>query len=217
VPTLEKHPDEKLDYLVDWSDELATGETIATSAWDVPAGLTGSDETNDDTSTLIFLAGGTAGTEYLVTNTITTSRGVINEHYLTIHVGVRSTYDPDTDVGKVRLLISDVDLDNGPIFTDAEIATFLILEAVSVRRAAAQALDVIASNEALVQKRIQILDLRTDGPAVARALRDHAAALRDQVDSGVESDEDGEFEIAQMVTGPFGHRQAVWNGWLRRL
>jgi hypothetical protein len=37
---------------------------------------------------------------------------------------VPATYDPTTDAGKVRLLISDTDVTT-PIFTDVEIATFL--------------------------------------------------------------------------------------------
>lgn len=91
-----------------------------------------------------------------------------------------------TDLDTVRLIISD--LGTPPTFSDPEIESFLAMEDGSVKLAAAQALDTIASNEAMVSKRIKTLDLQTDGPAVAKSLREHATALRDQVVGG-------EFEI----------------------
>lgn len=85
--------------------------------------------------------------------------------------------DYGNPVGQVRLLISDVGSE--PIFTDDQIATFLTIE-VGVKRAAAAALDTIASSEALVSKKITTMDRSADGPAVADALRKHAVALRAQ-------------------------------------
>ena len=92
-----------------------------------------------------------------------------------------------TDVSKVRLLINDVDGENR-IFSDDEINVFIEFEGDNLRLAAAQALDAIASNEALVSKRIRTLGLSTDGPAVAKALRDHADRLRAQVADADEGD-----------------------------
>ena len=93
------------------------------------------------------------------------------------------TYDLSTEAGKVRLLITDTDHDN-EIFADNEIATFLSLTAVDgsndINLAAAMALETIAASEALVQKKIKLLDLTTDGPAVATSLRAAAKILRDQ-------------------------------------
>lgn len=86
-----------------------------------------------------------------------------------------------TEVDQVRLLISDVDEDNA-LFTDDQIGVFLDLE-VGVKRAAAAALDTIASSEVLVSKKIRTMDRETDGPAVADALRKHATALRLQADA----------------------------------
>ena len=108
--------------------------------------------------------------------------------------GLPPTMDPTTMIGQVRLLATDVDEDN-LIFRDAEITAFLTLEGDSVRLAAAQALDTIASNEALVSKKIRTQDLATDGPAVAAELRARAAALRKQVEDGAETDDSG-FDIA---------------------
>lgn len=98
------------------------------------------------------------------------------------------TYDLDTDAGKVRLLISDIGGTGGSgaefIFDDDEIDTFLSMESGIVYRASAVALRTIAANEAFVSKRIQFLELKTDGPAVAKALRELAAEFDKQADEG---------------------------------
>jgi len=70
-----KDPDSIIDYGVDWSNWLATGETITSSAWIVPAGLTNDSDSNTSTATAIFLSGGTSGTTYELTNRVTTSGG----------------------------------------------------------------------------------------------------------------------------------------------
>lgn len=88
------------------------------------------------------------------------------------------TYDLTTDAGKVRLIITDTDPAN-VIFIDEEITAFLELND-GILTAAAMALDTIADNEILVQKRISLLDLKTDGPSEAKELRVHADSLRKQ-------------------------------------
>lgn len=125
------------------------------------------------------------------------------------------TYDVSTSAGLVRLITTDSDAATA-IFADAEIDAFLALHSGNVLLAAAQALDTIASSEALVQKKIHLLDLQTDGPAVAKALRDHAATLRKQAeDEAAAADVDGAFDIAEMVFEPFGTREALYNAALR--
>lgn len=97
------------------------------------------------------------------------------------------TVDPASDIGRVRLLISDVDA-SAPLFTDEQIQAFLDMEGGTVKRAAATALDTIASSEALVSKKISTSDgLSTDGPAVARELRQQAKSLRKQADQDDDS------------------------------
>ena len=91
------------------------------------------------------------------------------------------TVDPSTPVGMVRTIITDLD-ETDPLLTTAQIHGYLNLAGGRVRRAAAMALDTIATSEALISKRIKTLDLTTDGPAVAKALRDHAQRLRDEDD-----------------------------------
>lgn len=89
--------------------------------------------------------------------------------------------DYSTAGAKVRLLISDID-STAPIFGDEAIDAFLALSDDSVKRAAATALMVLAANEVLVQKRIRLLDLATDGPAEAEALRKLAEQYRREAD-----------------------------------
>jgi hypothetical protein len=81
---------------------------------------------------------------------------------------VAFTYDTSTDNGKVRLLVFDTN-SNSYVFEDEELAVFLSIEGSSLKRAAALALETMASNEAFVLKVIQLMDLRTDGAATANA------------------------------------------------
>ena len=116
------------------------------------------------------------------------------------------TYDPTTDVGKIRLIIQDKD-EAYAFFSDEELAAYLAMSD-GVRRAAADALDSMASNEAYVQKRIHLLELTTDGPAVATALREHANKLRELADR--DDGGDGElFDWAEMAETEFQQRERV--------
>lgn len=123
------------------------------------------------------------------------------------------TYDLTTDTGKVRLLITDTD-NSSPLFQDEEINAFLVLND-GVKRAAAAALDVIASSQALVLKVIRTLDLSTDGPSVARALREHADNLREEAEIQESGEEGGLFDYAEMVTNAFTARERLKNQVLR--
>ena len=84
-------------------------------------------------------------------------------------------------IPEVRVLIPDLDTTN-QIFTDAEITLFLGVAKDSDLRAAAFAVDAVATNEALLVKKMSTDDLHTDGLAAADALRKHAAALRAEAD-----------------------------------
>lgn len=111
--------------------------------------------------------------------------------------------DQEKQVGQVRALIADLDTAN-PIFTDDQIKTYLELNdwdtgyKQGIYRAAADALDAIATSEVLVSKKIRTQDLSTDGPAVAAELRKQAAALRDKAD-----DEDAKADSFFQII-PFG-------------
>jgi hypothetical protein len=92
IPVLIKDPAAELDYGFDWGMDgwLATGETITTSTWTVAAGLT---QTSSGISggkvATVWLSGGVAGTDYLVTNRIVTDGGRTDERSLTIRVRQR--------------------------------------------------------------------------------------------------------------------------------
>lgn len=111
------------------------------------------------------------------------------------------TYDVTTPVGKVRLLLSDI---AAPwVFTDAEITAFLEMEGDSVKRAAAQAIDTNATNQALASKVLRSQDVQTDGAKLADAMRAHADRLRAQADVDDDAaDESAYFGLANMPTGP---------------
>lgn len=118
------------------------------------------------------------------------------------------TYDPTTDLGKVRLIIQDK-IEATAFFTDAEIEAYLDLNDNSIRRAAADALDSMASNEAYVQKRITLLELSTDGPATAAALRAHANKLRELADDEDDVEEGDTFDYAEMPETEFQRRERI--------
>lgn len=104
-------------------------------------------------------------------------------------------------VGQVRLLINDTRDAPDQVFEDPEIGAFLGMEGGSVKRAAAQALDTIADDEALTSKVIRTQDLATDGAKVADSLRKRATALRDQADRADDDVDEGFFAIVPMGGG----------------
>lgn len=81
-----KDPNAKKDFGLDWSDFLTTGETITLSTWEVPTGLTKHDDSISSAVCLVWISGGTAGQNYTITNSITTSGGRIDERSITLPV-----------------------------------------------------------------------------------------------------------------------------------
>lgn len=84
-----KDPDADLDYKVDWSDWLTTGETISGVAWTVADGIEQHDDTNTTTDATIWLKEGTVGRSYLVTCEITTSADRIDDRSFYVHIAQR--------------------------------------------------------------------------------------------------------------------------------
>lgn len=108
--------------------------------------------------------------------------------------------DYKTDVGKVRLLIPDVELLDDPrdlsappeyIFTDDQIEAYLAIEGGNIKCAAARAIMAIATTETLILKVITTDDKATDGAKVGAELRAQAKALRDEATQ--EDQADGAF------------------------
>ena len=125
------------------------------------------------------------------------------------------TYDPTTNIGKVRRTLPDK-VEDDAFFSDEEIASFL-LDEDSWRRATALALETIASDNAMVMQVIKVQNITTDGAKVSDALLKRAKLLRDQaaVDDANTSDGSGAFDVAEMVFDNFGYRQRILNTALR--
>jgi Arc/MetJ family transcription regulator len=126
------------------------------------------------------------------------------------------TYVPGTLLGNVRMLVPDrVSGAGNYFFEDDEITAMLALEGNNVKRTAALCLETMAADEAYVQKAIRILDLTTNGPAVAASLLQRAKALREQADREEMADEGGAFDVAEMVVDTFSYRKRLRNEMLR--
>jgi len=85
-----KDPDAKLDYQVNWATWLVS-DTISTSDWIVPTGITEMDDpthptANTTTTATIWLSGGTIGKQYEVVNRIVTAGGRTKDHTIIIRV-----------------------------------------------------------------------------------------------------------------------------------
>lgn len=112
--------------------------------------------------------------------------------------------DFKTPTGKVRLLTAD--LSDPPKISDEILNGYLGLyedadPQCAVWRAAADALDAMATSELLASKVIRTQDLSTDGAKVAAELRKQAAGLRARADEA-DGDASSFFEII-----PFGQSQ----------
>lgn len=184
----------------------------------------------DTNANVISPSAGTVGTGYAQYNwagigtpgnyeaelTVTISGSVIkSERFILTVLGKPAgfTLDPTTDIGMVRMIVQDKNIEQA-LFSDAEINALLSLNGNDVRLASAAALDILASSQAMILKVIRLLDLSTDGAAVARALREHANQLRSDVEA-MDSVGGGLFDYAEMVTNAFTARERVWHQALR--
>lgn len=89
--TLTKDPDATLDYGVNWRPErlpwLSTGESIVSSSWLVPDGtVTVLTESHTDTTTTVWLSGGTLGQLVNLVNRITTDQGRTEDRTICLRI-----------------------------------------------------------------------------------------------------------------------------------
>lgn len=119
------------------------------------------------------------------------------------------TYDLTTDLGLVRRFMRDTD-PTAPIWDDAEVESFLVMESGSVWGAAALALETLATDQLFLLGKIQVEGLSIDGPAAADAylkaaalLRQHAMTHGAVVDSG--------FDIAEILNSDWVRDEYLWN------
>lgn len=80
-----KDPNAILDYQINWATWLGS-DTIDTSTWTVPTGITRTSATNTTTTATIWLSGGTSGTDYDLLNRIVTAGGRTEDRTITIRV-----------------------------------------------------------------------------------------------------------------------------------
>ncbi len=78
-------PQAVLDYSIDWSQWLGD-DTIISSSWSVPDGLTVVGQGYNQSSAVVWLSGGVAGRQYVVTNRIETAGGRRDERSITLRV-----------------------------------------------------------------------------------------------------------------------------------
>lgn len=83
-----KDPDANLDYGFDWALWL-DGDEIASSTWIVDAGITTANENFNSTKTTVYLSGGAAGSNYKITNRITTDSGRTDDRSFELRVRQR--------------------------------------------------------------------------------------------------------------------------------
>jgi hypothetical protein len=79
-----KDPNAVLDYAFDWSDWLATGETISSHTITAETGITKDSDSESSGVVTIWLSGGTAGEYYDVACKIVTSASRTDERTITI-------------------------------------------------------------------------------------------------------------------------------------
>ena len=94
--TFTKDPDEVQDYGFDWNGDaddggpwLEDGDTVSTSTWIVPSGITKDSDSKSTTVTKIWLSGGTDGEEYLIANRMVSAEGRTVERSFVVQVRAR--------------------------------------------------------------------------------------------------------------------------------
>ena len=111
------------------------------------------------------------------------------------------------DITWVRMLTSD--LGSPPIMSDAEIFAIAAHES-SLKLVAARILDIIATTEVLLAKKLTTQDLTTDGPAVAAALRKQAEQLRREDAEDRLAPDAGDPVVFRFIDGPRRPEATEW-------
>lgn len=118
----------------------------------------------------------------------------------------------NTPLGQLRALLFQTERYKDPanpeapadyLVSDDQLSAYIAINGDKLYGAAADALLALASNEALVSKKIRTEDLSTDGPAVAAELRRTAAEFKiKQNDLDESSDSLEAFEIVDFYETP---------------
>lgn len=80
--TATKDPDATLDYAIDWSEWIASGDSLASAVWTVSGADSAVVLSNDavvGSVATVWVAGGTAGRSYTLNCRVTTNAGGIDD------------------------------------------------------------------------------------------------------------------------------------------
>lgn len=128
--------------------------------------------------------------------------------------GMANIYPPqyNTPLGQLRALLFQTERYKDPanpeapadyLVSDDQLSAYIAINGDKLYGAAADALLALASNEALVSKKIRTEDLSTDGPAVAAELRRTAAEFKIKQNDLDESNDSLEaFEVVDFYETP---------------
>ena len=119
------------------------------------------------------------------------------------------TYDLSTNVGKVRLKIRDTD-STKKLFSDAELQFFVDDNDVDLDLAAADALEALVANAALLHKLEELGEYKIDSKGMAAALMKAAERYR------ARSEEAPAIDSAERNLSDFTAGQIIWNDLLRK-
>lgn len=92
---IEKDSDSKLDYSINWSEWLPSGDTVVNSSWAISFDADDTDPITrvtdgfTETLTTITVSGGTPGEVYRLFNTVTLSSGLVERRNFRILVTLR--------------------------------------------------------------------------------------------------------------------------------
>lgn len=83
---INKDPSASLPYSFDWTDWLEGGDTIVSSTWTPPAGISVSNTSHTGQVTQATVSGGTDGSSYVIENHVVTANGLEDSRRLEVNV-----------------------------------------------------------------------------------------------------------------------------------
>lgn len=90
-----KDPSETISIVVDWTNALASGDSVSSATWTVPTGVTNEGDSVTSPNATIALSGGTAGTSYtLICTAITTPSAETLETAVIVRVQDSTSAEP---------------------------------------------------------------------------------------------------------------------------
>ncbi len=90
MPVFRKGPAATLDFSLDWTDWLSSGQSIGSSNWTASSGLTVQSQSVSGATATVVVSGGTAGKLETLVNSVTSSPGNLVATR-TIHIVVEDT------------------------------------------------------------------------------------------------------------------------------